>query len=67
MLVTLNIRDFAPLLQEWAGAGRSHSGCVLVAGQTHRQIGEIVKRLTALLSVPTDWNDRVVFLTADVS
>lgn len=27
ILVTRNARDFAPLLREWAEAGRHHAGC----------------------------------------
>ena len=30
ILVTANIRDFEPLLREWAGEGRSHAGVILV-------------------------------------
>lgn len=29
ILVTRNARDFAPLLREWAEAGRQHAGCIL--------------------------------------
>lgn len=31
ILVTANIRDFEPLLREWAGESRSHTGVILVA------------------------------------
>ena len=30
VLVTANIRDFEPLLREWAGEGRPHAGVILV-------------------------------------
>jgi len=29
VLVTANIRDFEPLLREWAGEGRPHAGVIL--------------------------------------
>lgn len=30
VLVTANIRDFEPLLREWAGEGMAHAGVILV-------------------------------------
>ena len=30
VLVTANVRDFEPLLREWAGEGHSHAGVILV-------------------------------------
>jgi predicted nuclease of predicted toxin-antitoxin system len=30
VLVTANVRDFEPLLREWAGESRPHSGVILV-------------------------------------
>ena len=67
ILVTFNVRDFAPLLQEWAGKARNHSGCILVVGLDHRQIGEIVRRLSALLGGEEVWTNRVRFLSGYVS
>lgn len=66
ILVTFNVRDFAPLLQEWAASEQHHYGCVLVVGLDHRQIGAIVRRLSVLLDDGRDWRDRVVFLSAPV-
>jgi phage terminase large subunit-like protein len=63
ILVTFNVRDFAPLTQDWAASGRDHSGCVLVVGLDAGDIGAILSRLSALLDRPADWSNRVVFLS----
>lgn len=49
ILVTRNSRDFAPLLREWAGAGRHHSGCILIWTLGHQQFSEIIEAVTGLL------------------
>jgi Domain of unknown function (DUF5615) len=63
ILVTFNVRDFAPHLQEWAEAGRGHAGCVLVVGLNHGEIGPVVKRLSTLLNETGSWESRAVFLS----
>ena len=37
VLVTANIRDFEPLLREWAGESRSHAGVILVPSSVRNE------------------------------
>jgi predicted nuclease of predicted toxin-antitoxin system len=63
ILITRNARDFAPLLREWAEAGRQHAGCILIWTLDHNQFGPIIRVVTALLDnrpSPTDWHDLTV-------
>ncbi len=63
LLVTRNSRDFAPLLREWAEAGRHHSGCILVRTLRHDEFGKIANRLGRLLAdrpEAPEWIDLVV-------
>ena len=67
VLVTFNIADFPVILREWAEAGRSHAGVVLVYGLRHHEHGAIVRRLIALLqrrSRPKEWVDVAVVIGA---
>ena len=34
-MVTFNVGDFARITTEWAAAGRSHAGCLLIVGIDH--------------------------------
>jgi hypothetical protein len=38
VLVTANIRDFEPLLREWAGEGRQRAGVILVPSSGRKEI-----------------------------
>lgn len=63
VLITRNARDFAPLLREWAEAGKHHSGCVLIWTIRHEEFGDILRRVERLLAArPTarEWVDLVV-------
>lgn len=65
ILVTRNSRDFAPLLREWAGADRHHSGCVLIWTLGHHGFGAIIRGVTRLLDDrpdPKQWRDLSVAL-----
>ncbi|MCC6617869.1 MAG: DUF5615 family PIN-like protein [Chloroflexi bacterium] len=65
ILVTRNSRDLAPLLREWAEAGRSHAGCVLIWTLKHDDFGPILEGLERLLTerpVQTTWRDLAVAL-----
>jgi predicted nuclease of predicted toxin-antitoxin system len=42
VLVTRNSRDFAPLARQWAEAGRSHTGIILIWTLDHSQFAEIL-------------------------
>lgn len=60
ILVTRNSRDFAPILREWAEAGRSHAGCILIWTLDHSQLANIVSGVARLLAErpkQEDWPD----------
>jgi predicted nuclease of predicted toxin-antitoxin system len=65
VLVTRNAKDFAPLLREWAEAGRTHAGCILIWTLAHHEFGTILDGVTRLLTArppPQDWQDVTVAL-----
>lgn len=65
ILVTRNSRDFAPLLREWAEAGRSHAGCILIWTLRHDEFGPILEGLRRLLAERPEqsaWRDVAVAL-----
>jgi predicted nuclease of predicted toxin-antitoxin system len=62
-LVTRNSRDFAPLARQWAEAGRSHAGIILIWTLDHSQFAEIVtgiERQLQLRPSPEQWCDLTV-------
>lgn len=66
ILVTHNVRHFAPLLVEWAEAGRSHAGCVLVAQIDHSQFGLVLRGLRPLFEQHPEqehWIDLALWLS----
>jgi predicted nuclease of predicted toxin-antitoxin system len=63
VLVTRNARDFAPLLREWAEAGRHHAGCILIWTLAHDDFGAIIRGVAGLLDdrpARKDWADITV-------
>lgn len=65
VLITRNSRDFAPLLRDWAEAGRSHAGCILIWSLRHDEFGPILQGLRHLLDERPDqsaWVDVAVAL-----
>lgn len=66
ILITANVRDFLPILREWAEAGRSHAGCILIAGSIRQhQFGTIISGVADVLTAfpeQADWRDRVHWL-----
>src|SRR5215204_1763408 len=65
VLVTANIRDFEPLLREWAGEGRSHAGVILVpASVKNETFGILISGIQTTLADITQegWVDRVEWL-----
>lgn len=65
ILVTRNSRDFAPILRDWAEAGRSHAGCILIWSLDHGEFRAItagVERLLAARSSQDAWRDIAVAL-----
>jgi hypothetical protein len=60
ILVTHNIADFPEILREWAGAGRSHAGVILVYGIGQSEFGLIlrgIKRWFEIRPRQNDWLD----------
>jgi predicted nuclease of predicted toxin-antitoxin system len=65
VLVTANIRDFEPLLREWAGEGRSHAGVILVPSTVRNEaFGVLISGMEKTLAdtVQEEWVDRVEWL-----
>jgi predicted nuclease of predicted toxin-antitoxin system len=65
VLVTAKVRDFEPLLREWAGEGRSHAGVVLVpASVKNEAFGVLILGIQNTLADITQegWIDRVEWL-----
>ena len=65
VLVTANIRDFEPLLREWAGEGRSHAGVILVPSSVRNEaFGVLISGVEEILANTgqEEWVDRVEWL-----
>jgi hypothetical protein len=65
VLITFNVRDFAPILRQWAGEQRSRAGCLLLVGIEQHEFGAILDRIRAVLEAgpgQRDWVDRALFL-----
>jgi predicted nuclease of predicted toxin-antitoxin system len=70
ILVTHNIRDFPEILRDWASAGRSHTGVILVYGIDHSQFQLIVRgieRWLELYEKPASWIDLSVVLSRELA
>ncbi len=66
IMVTFDVKDFAPLVMEWAEAGRKHAGCIFVRGYRNGEIGAVLKALIKKLRgrpKQSDWIDRVSWLS----
>lgn len=64
IVITHDVRHFAPLARHWAEARRAHSGLILVTLE-HTAYGTILDGLGQLFSrwpATADWVDRTVFL-----
>jgi len=64
IVLTQNVSDFARLVREWAEAGQSYAGVILIP-DPRAGPGAILRRLDALLAAHPDqagWVDRVEFL-----
>lgn len=60
ILVTRNSRDFAPILREWAEAGRPHAGCILIWTLEHSQFAAIVAGIDGAFAErpePEQWRE----------
>ena len=50
IMVTFNVKDFARITTEWAAAGKSHAGCLLIVGIDHAEFGLILRVIDYALS-----------------
>jgi len=57
ILVTRNSRDFAPILRDWAEAGRSHAGCILIWTLDHSRFSAIVAGVEPVLAQRPEQED----------
>lgn len=65
VLVTANIRDFEPLLREWAGESRPHAGVILVPSTVRNEaFGLLISSVQKTLAdtMREEWTDRVEWL-----
>ncbi len=65
VLVTANIRDFEPLLREWAGESRSHAGVILVPSSVrNKAFGVLISGMEKTIADTgqEEWVDRVAWL-----
>lgn len=65
ILVTANIRDFEPILREWAGESHSHAGVILVpASVRNEDFGVLISGVQKTLADTSQeqWTDRVEWL-----
>ena len=62
VMVTFDVKDFAPLITQWVEEGRRHAGCIFIRGFRNNEIGAISKALIKLLgerSKQSEWIDRI--------
>jgi hypothetical protein len=55
--ITFNVKDFARITTEWAAAGRSHAGCLLIVGIGHAEFGLILRVIEHALTTRPDQGD----------
>ena len=70
VLITHDVRDFPPLLREWAAAGRSHAGVILVYGVRQDELGVVIRGVEELVAArprQRDWVDVVSVLRRPAS
>lgn len=48
VLVTFNVKDYVPLLRQWAEGEREHAGWVLVHGLAHEDFGPLLRGLAKI-------------------
>ena len=66
VLVTFNVGDFARITTEWAAAGRSHAGCLLIVGIGQAEFGLILRVIELAFSTRPDqesWIDYTAWST----
>lgn len=50
IMVTFNVKDIARITTEWAAAGKSHAGCLLIVGIDHAEFALILGVIDHALS-----------------
>lgn len=66
ILITFNLRDFLPLVRQWAEENLSHAGCILLTRIPQGDFGGILKRLeVAFKERPQqdDWTDLALIIS----
>ena len=66
IMITFNIKDFARTATEWAAAGKSHAGCLLIVGIDHAEFGLILRVIDHALSTRPEqaaWVDYTAWAT----
>lgn len=70
ILVTHNIRDFAPIMRDWAQTGQSHAGIILIYGISQHEFDLVVRGIQALLqgrASEDEWRDYPAVLDRDLA
>lgn len=65
VLVTANVRDFEPLLREWAGESRPHAGVIFVPPSVRNEdFGVLISRVQKTIAdtAQEEWVNRVEWL-----
>ena len=65
VLVTANVRDFEPLLREWAGEDRTHPGVILIPPSVRNEdFGVLISGVQKTIADTTqeEWMNRVEWL-----
>jgi hypothetical protein len=50
IMITFNVKDIARITTEWAAAGKSHAGCLLIVAIDHAEFGLIPRVIEHALS-----------------
>jgi Domain of unknown function (DUF5615) len=70
ILVSHNVADFPEILRDWAAAGRSHAGVMLVYGIDHSEFGLVrrgIERWLDLRPRQEDWLDFSAVVNREVA
>lgn len=60
IMVTFNVKDFARIVSEWAAAGTSHAGCLMIVGIDHGEFGLFPRVIGAAVEARSEqgaWSD----------
>jgi hypothetical protein len=54
VMVTFNVKDFARITGEWAAAGTTHAGCVMIVGIDHAEFEVTLRVIDSALAARPD-------------